>query len=137
MTLKETLNTCDKFASCNGMQLIEVQEGMAKAQMVVSDNHLNAGGVCQGGALFTLGDLAVAASVNSHGQLTFGIQNSISFLQSAKKGDILTATATETFNHPKIPYVNVEIRNQDDKLIAVMTGQGYRKKDSMPYDGLQ
>ncbi|MCQ2251600.1 MAG: PaaI family thioesterase [Bacteroidales bacterium] len=137
MTLKETLNTCDKFASSNGMQLIEVSEGKAKAQMLVQDNHLNAGGVCQGGALFTLGDLAVAAAVNSHGQLTFGIQNSISFLQSAKKGDTLTATASETYNHPKIPYVNVEIRNQDDKLIAVMTGQGYRKKDSMPYDGLQ
>jgi len=137
MTLKETLNTNDKFASCNGMQLIEVADGMAKSQMVVADSHLNAGGVCQGGALFTLGDLAIAAAVNSHGQLTFGIQNSISYLQSAKKGDVLTATASETFNHPKIPYVNVEIRNQDDKLIAVMTGQGYRKKDPMPYDGLQ
>ncbi len=137
MTLKETLNTYDKFASNNGMQLIEVADGMAKSQMVVMDSHLNAGGVCQGGALFTLGDLAVAAAVNSHGQLTFGIQNSISFLQSAKKGDTLTATATETFNHPKIPYVNVEIRNQEGKLIAVMTGQGYRKKDAMPFEGLQ
>lgn len=137
MTLKDTLNNNDRFAQSNGMQLIEVGEGIAKSSMTVADCHLNAGGVCQGGALFTLGDLAIAAAVNSHGQLTFGIQNSISFLQSAKKGDTLTATATETFNHPKIPYVNVEIRNQDDKLIAVMTGQGYRKKDTMPFEGLQ
>ena len=137
MTLKETLNNYDKFASGNGMHLIEVADGMAKARMLVDDSHLNAGGVCQGGALFTLGDIDIAAALNSHGQLTFGIQNSISFLQSAKKGDTLTATATETFNHPKIPFVNVEIRNQDDKLIAVMTGQGYRKKDAMPFDALQ
>lgn len=61
MTLKEILNTNDRFAVLSGVQLVEVREGYVKAQMTVTQNHLNAGGVCQGGALFTLGDLAFAA----------------------------------------------------------------------------
>lgn len=137
MTLKEILNTNDRYAASSGMTLTEVSEGVAKAEMTVEERHLNGGGVCQGGALFTLADLAIAAVMNSHGQLTFGIQNSISYFQSAKKGDRLTATATEKFNHPKIPYCDVEIRNQDGALIAVAAGQGYRKKDTFDFDALQ
>lgn len=137
MTLKEIFNTNDRYAASSGMSLTEVSEGMAKAEMTVEERHLNGGGVCQGGALFTLADLAIAAVMNSHGQLTFGIQNSISYLQSAQKGDRLTAVARERFNHPKIPYCDVEIRNQDNKVIAIATGQGYRKKDTVAFDSLQ
>jgi acyl-CoA thioesterase len=137
MTLKEIFNTNDRFAASSGMALTEVSDGMAKAEMTVEERHLNGGGVCQGGALFTLADLAIAAVMNSHGQLTFGIQNSISYLQSAQKGDRLTAVARERFNHPKIPYCDVEIRNQDNKVIAIATGQGYRKKDTVAFDSLQ
>ncbi len=137
MTLKDILNTNDRYAATSGMVLTEVSEGMAKAEMTVETRHLNGGGVCQGGALFTLADLAIAAVMNSHGQLTFGIQNSISFLQSAQQGDRLTAIAKERFNHPKIPYCDVEVRNQDGKLIAIATGQGYRKKDAITFDALQ
>jgi acyl-CoA thioesterase len=136
MTLKDFLNENDRFALSSGMRLTAVEDGYAKAEMTIEDRHLNGGGVCQGGALFTLGDLAVAAAVNSHRQLTFGLQNNIAFLKSAQKGDTLTAEAREVFNHPKIPFVNVEIRNQNGDLIAVMTGQGYRKKDEMKFDTL-
>ncbi|MBQ3656350.1 MAG: hotdog fold thioesterase [Bacteroidales bacterium] len=136
MTLKDYLNENDRFAASCGMKLTEIKEGYAKAEMTVENRHLNGGGVCQGGALFTLGDLAVAAAVNSHKSLTFGIQNNIAFLQSAKLGDKLTAEAKEVFNHPKIPFVNVEIRNQNGDLIAVLTGQGYRKKEIMNFDTL-
>ena len=80
MTLKDHLNENDRFAASCGMQLTDIKEGYAKAQMTVEERHLNGGGVCQGGALFTLGDLAVAAAVNSHKQLTFGIQNNIVYL---------------------------------------------------------
>lgn len=136
MTLKELLNTKDRFAAENGVQLIEVKEGYAKTQMTVTPDHLNAGGVCQGGALFTLGDLAFAALMNSRGKLTFGIGNSVSFLHSAKVGDVLTAEATEVFNHHKIPYCEVKVTNQDGGLICTMTGTAYRKDVEMPYNGL-
>ncbi|MBO8429147.1 MAG: phenylacetic acid degradation protein, partial [Bacteroidetes bacterium] len=54
MELIDFLNENDAFAKGTGVRLVEVRAGYARAQMVVGKEHLNAGGVCQGGALFTL-----------------------------------------------------------------------------------
>ena len=136
MTLLDTLNNSDHFAQINGIQLTEIREGYARAEMTVTDKHINGGGVCQGGAIFTLADLAFAAVCNSHGLLTLGINNSISFLRSAKLGDHLTAIATEVCNHPRLPYCDIKVYNQDNELIATVNGQAYRKQDSFPFSSL-
>lgn len=137
MTLQELLTKGDHFASGIGCTLEEIKEGYARASLVVQESHLNAGGVCQGGVYFTLADIALAAVMNSHGKLSFGIENNIVFLSSAKVGDCLTAEATEIFNHHKIPYVDVKITNQHGKLLCVVTGLAYRKNIDMDYQDLE
>ena len=124
--LKDFLNEGDRFAADNGMQLTEVREGYARAEMVVTRHHLNAAGVCQGGAYFTLADLAFAAVTNSHGNITLGIQNSISFLQSAHEGDTLIAEAEETVNHQRLPFCEIRVRNQRGERVCIVTGSAYR-----------
>ncbi len=136
-TLKKLLNNSDKFAASNGMKLVEVREGYARAEVTLTNNHLNAAGVCQGGVYFTLADLAFAGATNSHAQLSLGIQNSVTFLQSARLGDTLTATAEETFNHKKLPFCIINVTNQHGDLLCVVTGTAYRKRDTLEYDGLQ
>ena len=84
MDIQQFLNTNDRFAAAAGCRIIEMDEGRAVATMTVTHEHLNAGGVCQGGALFTLADLALAAVMNSHGKLTFGIQNNIMYIFGLK-----------------------------------------------------
>ena len=74
--------------------------------------------------------------MNSRATLTFGIENNIVFLKSAKVGDKLIAEATEVFNHHKIPYVDVRITNQKGELCCVVTGLAYRKAADLPIDGL-
>ena len=74
MTIQEFLQG-DQFAILAGVTLLEVGNGYAKACMEVRPEHLNGGGVCQGGALFTLADLAFAAATNSHARLTFSIDS--------------------------------------------------------------
>ncbi|MBO5593004.1 MAG: PaaI family thioesterase [Prevotella sp.] len=137
MTLKEFLSQGDRFAANIGCILKEVREGYARAELVVTPDHLNAGGVCQGGVYFTLADIALAAVMNSREQLTFGIENNIVFLKSAKVGDTLIAEATEVFNHHKIPYVEVRITNQEGDLCSVVTGLAYRKAANLRIDGLE
>ena len=127
MTLKDFLTQGDHFATENGCMLTDVRAGYARAELLVTDHHLNAGGVCQGGAYFTLADIALAAVMNSRGALTFGIENNIVFLKSARVGDTLVAEATEVFNHHKLPYVDVRITNQRGDLCCVVTGLAYRK----------
>ena len=124
--LKDFLNEGDRFAADNGMQLTEVREGYARAEMVVTRHHLNAAGVCQGGAYFTLADLAFAAVTNSHGNITLGIQTSISFLQSAHEGDTLIAEAEDTFNHHRLPFCEIRVKNQRGELVCIVTGSAYR-----------
>ena len=125
--IKELLNRTDRFAANAGCQITEVDEQHAVAVMTVTADHLNGGNVCQGGALFTLADLAIAALMNCQGQLTFGISNSIMFVASAHEGDILRAEAVHVCNHHKIPSVEVNVTNQNDVLICHVTGLGYRK----------
>ena len=137
MTLKDFLTQNDRFAANSGCILKEVREGYARAELLVTPEHLNAGGVCQGGAFFTLADIALAAVMNSRGALTFGIENNIVYLKSAKAGDTLIAEATEVYNHHKIPYVDVRISNQRGELCCVVTGMAYRKEAKLPVDGLQ
>ena len=137
MTLKEYLSQNDRFAANSGCVLKEVREGFASAELLVTSEHLNAGGVCQGGVFFTLADIALAAVMNSRGGLTFGIECNIMFLHSAKVGDTLTAEATEVYNHHKIPYVDVRITNQHGELCCVVTGMAYRKAADLPIDGLE
>ena len=134
MTLKEFLSENDRFAANSGCLLEEIGDGYARVSLQVTKEHLNAGGVCQGGAYFTLADIAIAAVMNSHGQLTFGVENNIVYVKSAKAGDRLMAVATEVMNHHKLPYVDVRITNQHGELCCIVTGIGYRKQASLPVD---
>ena len=134
MNIKEILNRTDHFAANAGCRLTEVDDEHAVAEMLVTQEHLNGGQVCQGGALFTLADLAIAALMNCRGQLTFGINNSIMFVSSAKEGDLLRAEAVNVSNHPKIPSVEVRVTNQEGRLICHVTGMGYRKSIPLPQE---
>ena len=132
MEIKEILNKRDRFAANAGCQITEVDEHHAVAMMTVTEAHLNGGDVCQGGALFTLADLAIAALMNSGGQLTFGISNSLMFVSSARLGDTLRAEAVHVADHHKIPAVEVTVTNQEGRVICHVTGMGYRKDVSVP-----
>ena len=136
MKLKDFLSQNDRFAANSGCVLEEIGDGYARTTLTVTPEHLNAGGVCQGGVYFTLADIAIAAVMNSRGQLTFGVENNIVYVKSAKAGDQLVAEATEVVNHHKLPYVDVRITNQHGELLSIVTGIGYRKQASLPVDGL-
>ena len=118
----------DRFAAMAGVELMEISEGYAKARMLITPEHLNGGGVCQGGALFTLADLAFAAAVNSHLVLTFSPTSNITIFRSVTEGYVF-AEANEIVNHPRLPYAEVKITDEKGQLIAIFTSSGYRKRD--------
>ena len=128
MTLKDFFKG-DHFAALAGVELLEVGEGHAKACMRVTHEVLNGGGWCQGGALFTLADLAFAAAVNSHLQLTVSSSANITFFKSVGEGTMVFADAQEIFNHPRLPFAEVRITDDKGQLVALFTSSGYRKYD--------
>jgi len=116
----------DRFAALIGAELTEVKPGYAKARMLVEERHLNGVGCCQGGALFTLADLAFAAALNSHLQVTISINANIAYIHSIRAGWIF-AEAHEIVDHFKLPYAEVRITDEERQLLAVFTATGYRK----------
>ena len=134
MTLKDFLNKGDRFAANAGAQIVEVRDGYARAEMTVTCEHINGGGVCQGGALFTLADLALAAVMNSGGRLTLSVESTISFLSPAMVGDVITAEAIEVHAHHRLPYMEVKVCNQRGELVCALTAHGYRKDKMLEMD---
>lgn len=135
-TLLDTLNEKDRFANSIGARLVEIREGYARAELVVEERHLNGAGLCQGGVMYTLADLAFAGVANCHGILSLGISNTITFIKPGKLGDHIIAECTEQVNHHKLPYCDVRVTNRDGDVLAMMTGLAYRLKKEYPYDTL-
>ena len=123
----------DRFAAFVGIKLVEVKPGYAKANMEITDKHLNAVNIVQGGVIFTLADFAFEAASNSYGQVSLGINANISYFQPPK-GKILIAEAKEISASKKIASYNVDIFNEDKEIIARFTGMVYRKKDKLNLD---
>ena len=137
MTLKDFLNSGDRFAAGCGARLVEIAPGTAVAILEVTSAHLNAGGVCQGGAIFTLADLVFAALVNQGENITFAINSTIYYHVSAREGDTLRAEGRISCDHHRIPSVEVEVTNQDGVRIATFTGQAYTGRTPISVEGLQ
>ena len=86
--------------------------------MNVEDVHLNMQGTVHGGILYTLCDQAVGAYVAYKKMKGVGMDGTIHYYRPAKKGDILTATAYERKSGKKVGVYFVELKNQDNKLLA-------------------
>ena len=123
----KALFTRDRYAALTGIEIIEAGKGYCKARLPIEDKHKNAADVVQGGAIFTLADLAFAVASNSHGQLALAINVNISFLRAATDG-VLYATATEVTEPGRLGAYDVLVTDQDNAIIARFNGMVYRKK---------
>lgn len=117
----------DRFAALTGIEVIKVDKGYCKAKLKIEDKHLNGANVVQGGAIFTLADLAFAVASNSHGQLALAINVNISFLSSRSSGT-LYAEATEVCKPHRLGAYDVLVTDEEDEIIARFNGMAYRKK---------
>ena len=123
----------DRFATDVGIELLEVAEGYSKAKLAITEAHLNAGHRTQGGAIFTLAALALAAAGNSHGALAFSLSSSITFLRASGPGDTLYAEARERYVGRTTGHYQIDITNQDGALIATFEASVFRKGDPLPF----
>ena len=123
----------DRFADNVGIELTEVKKGYSRAQLKITDEHLNAGGRTQGGVLFTLADLALAAAANSHGTLAFSLSSNINFSRASTTGDILYAEARERQTGRSTGCYQIDITNQRGELDATFESSVFRKSDPLPF----
>ena len=124
----------DRFATeAAGCEIRLAEPGHAICAMKLQPHHLNAAGTPQGGALFTLADLAMAAAANAAGRLTLTLSSHINFLRSSGAGDTLMAEARERYVGRTTGCYQVDITNQHGELIATFESSVFRKGDPLPF----
>jgi acyl-CoA thioesterase len=116
----------DAFSRWMGIKVCEVKSGYCRLQMTVREEMLNGFYIAHGGITYSLADSALAFAANSHGQKAVSVETSISHLLPVKTNDILTAEAFEKSRTNKIGVYEVEIKNQENKLVALFKGTVYR-----------
>ena len=116
----------DKFI-CNliGIRLTEADRGRATAELTVTESHLNGVGICQGGALFSLADYALAAAFNYTEESAVSLDVSIQYVKSAKLGDRLIAEARETVRTRTTTVGEAIVKDENGRIICLATCRGY------------
>ena len=112
----------DQASKGIGMSLGEVGPGSASLTMTVEERHTNGHGICHGGFIFALADSAFAFACNSYNRATVAQHCMISFLEPARLGDTLTATATEVSLKGRSGIYDITVTRGDATVIAEFRG---------------
>jgi acyl-CoA thioesterase len=114
----------DDASRALGMRLVEQGDGGAVIAMVVRADMLNGYAICHGGLVATLADTAFGVACNSRGVVTLAAGFDISFLEPARLGDELVATAREVVLRGRSGLYDVTVRRASDgAVLAEMRGR--------------
>ncbi len=105
-----------------GASLDQVGPGRAVMSMTVAKHHTNGHEICHGGFIFTLADSAFAFACNSYNQSAVAQQVSITFIAPGMLGDRLIATASEVSKQGRSGIYDIEVRRDDNTLVATFRG---------------
>ncbi|MPY78461.1 MAG: hydroxyphenylacetyl-CoA thioesterase PaaI [Actinophytocola sp.] len=119
----ERMLDADKASRALGIELAELSEGRAVMTMTVTDLMVNGHDIAHGGYVFLLADTAFACACNSHGPVTVAAGAEVSFVASARLGDVLVATAEERTRFGRNGIYDVTVRRDDGAVIAEFRGR--------------
>ena len=128
--IKEKLNRDDRFCRYNEMRIDVIRPGYAEAVMEITENKLTGLGIAQGGAIFTLADLAFAGASNAVGFRTVAFTSNISFIRPGT-GRRLRAVATEVSRGRRTGVYSVQVFNDDGKVVAHGTTTGFISEEKL------
>ena len=116
----------DAFSEWLGVEVLEIAPCRSTVRMRVRPEMVNGFGVSHGGIVYSLADSALAFAANTHGKITFAIENSISYPQAVGVGDVLTAVAEEERGTKSLGFYRVIVRNQKDEIVSTFRGTVYK-----------
>ena len=125
----------DEFSRWLGMRLLEIKPGKVRAEMKVRREMLNGFAVSHGGVVFSFADSAFAFACNTHGKISVSIENSISYPNPIKEGDVLRAVAEEESVSNSVGFYRVVVTNQREEKVAIFRGTVYRTKKDFFAEG--
>lgn len=120
--LKELLNNSEGFTKHNNIEYVNLDKDNIRLEVKLTQNSMNPYNMAHGGLTFTLADTAMGLLIRSHtSKNAITINSQIDFLKPGV-GEKLIATAKIVKDGKKILVVKSEVKNNEDKLIAIATG---------------
>lgn len=105
-----------------GMALVDAGPGYAVVRMTITDTMINGHDIAHGGFVFLLADTAFACACNSHGPVAVAAGADITFVSSARRGDVLEARARERVVYGRSGICDVTV-SRGDEVIAEFRGR--------------
>lgn len=121
--LRDHFRRHDPFSGYFGVEIVEIGEGRAVAEMPLDGRHLNDRGEAHDGALFTLADMAFAAASNASGLYCANAQTSISFLRPVRKGPL--RGEARRLQAGRLSSYEIRLTDAEGELVAEATITGY------------
>lgn len=112
----------DTASRALGIELLEAGDGRAVTRMKVTAEMVNGHGIAHGGYVFLLADTTFACACNSHGPVTVAAGADITFVTTAREGDVLTARAEERTRYGRSGIYDVTV-DRDGEVIAEFRGR--------------
>ena len=108
-----------EFIEYNNIEVLDDENLSVKVN--ITENTLNPFKIVHGGLIFTLGDTVMGIMCQKLGRKAVTLDSSINFL-SPGVGKYLIATCKVLKNGKKTCVLEAEIKNDEGKLVAIMTG---------------
>ncbi len=114
----------DRASAHVGMTLATLEVDHAVVRMTVDATMVNGHDLAHGGYLFMLADSAFALACNSRGVLTVAAGADVTFVTSARLGDVLVAEATTRVAYGRSGITDVTVtRESDGAVVAEFRGR--------------
>ncbi len=126
----------DRASKALGMQAIAIGPGTATLTMTVREDMLNGHDLCHGGLIATLADSAFAFACNAYNEVTVASGFDIHLMSGARRGDVLTASATELSKGGRTGVYDIVVTNQRGEQIAAFRGRSYTMKGKPLVEGM-
>jgi acyl-CoA thioesterase len=126
----------DRASKMLGMQVVAIGPGSATLTMTVRDDMLNGHDLCHGGLIATLADSAFAFACNAYNEVTVASGFDIHLTGGARRGDVLTAVATELSKGGRTGVYDIAVSNQRGEAVAAFRGRSYSIKGKPLVEGL-
>lgn len=115
------MHSNDPVADALGIELVRVTNDRVELSMPIDNRHVGGHGVCHGGHLFTLADVAMAYVSNRHNTVAFATHAAIDFVEAVRHGDLVQAEGRERNLRGKAGICDVTLR-VDGRVVAVFRG---------------
>jgi acyl-CoA thioesterase len=124
----DAMYAADRASQALGIVVRHVSPGRATASMRVTQSMVNGHDICHGGYVFLLADTAFAFACNTHGAPVVAAGADVSFLEPARVGDELVATAVERVVRGRSGIYDVTVQ-RDDVVLAEFRGRSRQLRD--------